>query len=149
MPLIDLQKSSNTVALVESFLGEFKPDDDGSTESETANKSDVKMIDETKEDPVDDSLPPKELFTNDSQISSRLEDKVPNELKVTQTDTIDDCSPVNICNSPTKDAIKEFIAPILDPPPPPPPTLPAPSPPMSSPPPPLPTPPVKRKVRQF
>jgi hypothetical protein len=141
MPLIDLQKSSNTVALVESFLGEFKPDDEGTTESESANKSGVKI--EIKEEPVNDPQPPKESFINNSQ--NHLKEEVPNE--VIQTDKTTDCIPVNKSNSPSKEAIEENVVPIVDQPPPLHPHLIPPPPPMSSPPPLPPTPPVKRKVR--
>lgn len=148
-----MQKSSNTVALVESFLGEFKPDDEGTTESETANKSNVKV--EIKEEPVNNPQPPKESSINDSQISMKLKDEVLNE--VIQTNKTTDCLSVNKSNSPSKETLAECVAPIVDQPPPPipphlippppPPPIPPVSPPMSSPPPLPPTPPVKRKVR--
>jgi len=92
MPLIDLQKSSNTVALVESFLGEFKPDDEGTTELTTQDKSNLKDIDANKEESVVDQCSKKpfkeeETLINNSQVFIKLE-HISNELLASEPNSV-------------------------------------------------------------
>lgn len=133
MPLIDLQKSSNTVALVESFLGEFKPDDESAAEHTRQDKPDVKILTDIKREAVDNLQSTQETLINyiSDSISKKHENKVSN-----QPDTTDVCLPVDKSNETTKKSIEEIIMPVKEQPPSSPP-----------PPPPPPPPPVKRKVR--
>lgn len=129
-----MQKSSNTVALVESFLGEFKPDDEGTAELVTQDKSNVKIMDEIKNEAVVDPQPTQETLTNKT-ILIKHENKVSNEV-TDQPDITDVHSPVNKSNDTAKETIEESVMHIVEQPPSSPP-----------PPPPPPPPPVKRKVR--
>jgi len=132
MPLIDMQKSSNTVALVESFLGEFKPDEENATEPATQDKSNAKIMIDIKNEAIDNPQSTQETLINNinSSISKTQENKVSN-----QPDTTDVCLPVNKLNETTKESIEEIVMPVKE------------QPPSSPPPPPPPPPPVKRKVR--
>ncbi|XP_060841669.1 histone-lysine N-methyltransferase set-26 isoform X1 [Rhopalosiphum padi] len=132
IPLIDLQKSSNTVALVESFLGEFKPDDEGATELVTQDKSHVKIEVDIKNEAVDDPQPTQETLVNKT-ISIKHENKVSNEV-TDQPDNSDVHSPDNKPNDTSKETIEECVMPVIE------------QPPSSPPPPPPPPPPVKRKL---
>jgi len=127
-----LQKSSNTVALVESFLGEFKPDDESATEPVPQEKSNVKITVDIKNEAVDDLQPTQETLINNinNSISIKNENKVSNEV-TDQPVTTDVCLPVQKLN----ESIEECIRPVIE------------QPPSSPPPPPPPPPPVKRKVR--
>lgn len=132
MPLIDLQKSSNTVALVESFLGEFKPDYESAAEPATQDKPEVKILTDIKKEAVDNLQSTQETLINNisDSISKKHENKVSN-----RPDTTDVCLPVDKLNETTKESIEEIIMPVKE------------QPPSSPPPPPPPPPPVKRKVR--
>lgn len=132
IPLIDLQKSSNTVALVESFLGEFKHDDE-CLESVTPDKSNITNTNEHKEEPpIDKPLACKEehVLVNESQNSLKLE----NEMKENEVDTDSIPIPVDKPNITTKEITEELVVPVVEQTPLPP-----------TPPPP----PVKRKVNPF
>jgi len=123
-----LQKSSNAIALVESFLGEFKPEGEGTAEPVMAEKSNENIIVKNKEEPVHDSQLSNETSVNDSQISIKLE----NKIKAVEPDTTDVCAPVNKSANDTKETVEKHVAPV----------------PVVEPPPPSPPPqPVKRKVR--
>lgn len=137
IPLIDLQKSSNTVALVESFLGEFKPDDESVTEPVTQDKSNVKPMVNVKNEAVDDPQPTQEILINNinNSMSIKNENKVSSEV-TDQPDITDVCPPVHKLDESAKICIEECIRPVVEQPPSSP-----------SPPPPPPPPPVKRKVR--
>jgi len=115
--------------LVESFLGEFKPDDESATEPVTHEKSKVKITVDIKNEAVDDPQPTQETLINNitNSISIINENKVSNEV-TDQPVTTDVCPPVHKLN----ESIEECIRPVVEQPP-------------SSPPPP--PPPVKRKVR--
>lgn len=125
MPLIDLKKSSNTVALVESFLGEIKPDDEGTPEPTLPDKTNLKiMVKENENKPIDDSQPPNETLIINSPFSLKLENEVSNEIKANHQDTTDVCVPVVKSENVAKETIEESIVPIVkrapSPPPPPP-----------------------------
>lgn len=114
MPLIDLQKT-NTVALVESFLGEFKPDDEN-----TPEKLNETMIAESLEKPVQ-SQPFKEPLNNDFQSPIKQENEASYEVKHNLPPTTNVSEP--ICNKPdiaVKETVEECIAPVEEKPPPPP-----------------------------
>lgn len=103
MPLMDMQKSSNAVALVESFLGEFKPDEEESPSEPLDNKSNIKMVVENQ---VGDSQTSKEeVLSNFSKISKTLENEVSNKMKANQLNTSD----VNISVNKYDDALKETV----------------------------------------
>lgn len=122
MPLIDLQKSSNTVALVESFLGEFKPDDEGTPEPVTPDKpivEGVQVLVENKE-LCDEPLKSKEIIS-DSQVSVKLEHDISIEVKVSEPEISDICVPEIKSDDTTKEKVVECVAPIIEQPPPPPP----------------------------
>lgn len=130
-----MQKSSNTVALVESFLGEFKPDDESTPESVTPEKTIIKVTVENKEELVDNLQPLKEPAINDSRVCLNLENIVSKEINISKSDITDACEPENKSENVAKETVEEYIAPVkeqlpLSPPPPPPP----------------PPPPAKRKV---
>lgn len=131
MPLIDLQKSSNTVALVESFLGEFKPDDEGTPEPKTPDKSAVKLLVENQAELCDEPQKSEETMISDSQIPIKLEHDVSVNVEVSEPEISDICVPEIKSDDTTKENIVECVAPIIEQPPPPPPT----------------PPPVKRKVK--
>ncbi|XP_050436390.1 uncharacterized protein LOC126843108 isoform X2 [Adelges cooleyi] len=160
MPLLDLQKS-NTVALVESFLGEFKPDDEGgSSEPPTPEKQlDIKPTiseDDTfvveskvvipKDEPIDDletspvrseNILPLHDFKTDQ--SSPITTKTNNATTTTITDIVVSGNKESF--EATHD-IKNIVLPSATeiPPLPPPPVV------EKTPPPPPPPPPVKRKL---
>lgn len=128
-----MQKSSNTVALVESFLGEIKPDDESTPEPVLPNKTNVKIIiEENKDKPIDDSQLPKEALIDNVQISLKFEDKVSNKIETCQPNTADVFVSEVKSEITTKETIEASIVPIVEK---------APSPP--------PPPPVKRKVSYF
>lgn len=132
--MIDLQKSSNTVALVESFLGEFKHDDECPSEPVTPDKSNITNANENKEEPlIDKSVSCKEehVLVNDSQNSLKLENEISNEIKGNEVDTDNIPMPVDKPNVATKEITEEVVAPVIE---------------QTPLPPTPPTPPVKRKV---
>lgn len=134
IPLIDLQKSSNTVALVESFLGEFKHDDEGTSEPVTPEKISVKevlLVENIKEPIINNPQISKETLIDDPQISLKCEDKVLYDVKINQTDT-DVCEPINETHNIKKETEECVATPIVEQPLPPPPP-----------------PPVKRKVKSL
>lgn len=135
--MIDLQKSSNTVALVESFLGEFKHDDECPSEPVTPDKSNITKANEHKEEPpIDKPLSCKEehILVNESQNALELKNEVSNEMKGNEVDTDNIPIPVDKPNIATKEITEELVAPVVEQTPLPP-----------TPPPP----PVKRKVNYF
>lgn len=154
-----MQKSSNTVALVESFLGEFKPDDESTPESVTPDKTIIKVTVENKEELLDNLQPLKETLINDSRICLKLENVVSKEINISKSDITDVCEPENKSDNDVKETVEEYVTPVLEqlppsPPSPPPPQQLLPPPPPPPPPqqqlqqqqPPPPPPPAKRKV---
>lgn len=131
VPLIDLQKSSNTVALVESFLGEFKPDDEGTRDSVTLDKSIIKVTVENKEELVGNLQPLKETSINDSRVYLKLESVDSKEIIARKLDITDVYEPEKQSDNGVKETVKEYVAPVLEqlPSSPPPPSLAAPPPP--------------------
>lgn len=117
MPLIDLQKT-NTVALVESFLGEFKPDNENNQEPVTPDKSNATIVENTKE-PVK-SQPSKEVLINESTKPIKQENEISNEMKLIQSISSDVCLE-NESVKITKPFVEESIAPPVEQKPPPPP----------------------------
>lgn len=118
-----MQKSSNTVALVESFLGEIKPDDESNPEPIISDKTNVKIIvDENKDKPIDDSQLPKETLIDNSQMPLKLEEEVSNKIETYKPDTADGFVSVK-SESAVKETIDESIVPNVkqasSPPPPP------------------------------
>lgn len=102
MSLIDMQKSSNTVALVESFLGEFKPDDEESPSESLDDKSNVKTIAKNHFDNSQTSK--KGSLKYISKMSKTLEDKISNKIKANQLNYAD-----NITKKKYNNAPKEMI----------------------------------------
>lgn len=130
-----MQKSSNTVALVESFLGEFKPDYEGIPEPVASDNSNIKVTVENNEERVDNLDPSEEPSINDSQDSVKLESEVFEKIIDNKPDITHVLEPVNKPDNANdaKETIEEYIAPVIEQLPP-------------TPPPPPPPPPVKRKV---
>lgn len=130
IPLIDLQKSSNTVALVESFLGEFKPDEEGISDPVPSEKPKENLMIENMEESLDNVLQSskEENTVIDSSITLKLND---DEIKPVELDTADIPIPEDKSDNSAKETIEDPIIAAVE---------------KLSPTPPPPTPPVKRKV---
>lgn len=102
MPLIDMQKSSNTVALVESFLGEFKPDEEETPSESPNDKSNIKTTAENRFEKSQTSK--KRTLKYISKMSKTLENKVSSKIKANQLNYVD-----NITENKYNDAPKEII----------------------------------------
>jgi len=127
------------VALVESFLGEFKPDDESTSEPPTPDKINIKKTVDIKEELATDVPQPsieENILVSDSQISVELETKVSTEMKekeVKEVVTADIPVPTVKSDVATEETV-ESVAPVVE----------QPSRPLTPPPQP---PPVKRKVK--
>lgn len=93
-------------------MGEFKPEDEGTSVSVVAEKCSKKIMVETKVKPVHDSQSSNKTTVNDSQISIKYENEVSNKKKDSESCTTDISAPVNKSDNAIKETVEKHITPM-------------------------------------